>query len=130
MKKAQCLQCQALVSVKADRLRTHLSKCVIKQVKLEKNWQSCNETANSACKFCINREDILKLQHATNKTTKPANTRKKCKTMHFVAGMSWMCTSDDRRKGDEILAFHSFPRDVMLTKKWIIAIHRIMVLFI
>ena len=38
MKKAQCLQCQALVSAKADRLRTHLSKCVIKQVKLEKNY--------------------------------------------------------------------------------------------
>ena len=26
MKKAQCQQCQALVSAKADRLRTHLSK--------------------------------------------------------------------------------------------------------
>ena len=35
-----------------------------------------------------------------------------------------MCTSDERRKGDEIISFHSFPRDVMLRKKWIIAIRR------
>ena len=28
-----------------------------------------------------------------------------------------MCTSDKRRKGDEILSFHSFSRDVMLRKK-------------
>ena len=32
IKTAQCIQCQALVSDKADSLRTHLRKCLIKQV--------------------------------------------------------------------------------------------------
>ena len=38
IKKNHRIQCQALVSAKADILRTHLSKCLIKQVNTHTNY--------------------------------------------------------------------------------------------
>ena len=51
--------------------------------------QTCDETTHSACKFCVNRENILELRHAANKAAKPARTCKNYKTCFVLPFTSW-----------------------------------------
>ena len=63
-------------------------KC-LKSANTNRIMQTFDETTHSACKFCVNRENILELQHATNKATKSARTCKNCETCFVLPVTLW-----------------------------------------